>query len=190
MINPITDKVRHSKNYIGAYAPRHSLPSREETVEYFATQNIPNLHCDALPADAPCKQNTFPRWAHYIRTSWDHKFIISPEGNGIDCHRHYEALYLKSIPIIPNHPLMRLKFKNLPVVWTEDYRVDINGKEITLDYLRRQYNRWLDKQFDFKFILLSSYPPPLRAILNRRALYRTDREKWKEKYQRYVTGRK
>ena len=29
-----------------------------------------------------------------------YKFIISPEGNGIDCHRHYEAILCGCIPII------------------------------------------------------------------------------------------
>lgn len=27
-------------------------------------------------------------------------FVVSPNGNGIDCHKHWEALYLKAIPIV------------------------------------------------------------------------------------------
>tara|TARA_B100001250_G_scaffold99127_2_gene83284 strand:+ start:5673 stop:6692 length:1020 start_codon:yes stop_codon:yes gene_type:complete len=33
-----------------------------------------------------------------------HKFILSPQGKGIDTHRFWEALYLGSVPIIEDHP--------------------------------------------------------------------------------------
>ena len=35
----------------------------------------------------------------YFNSLKNYKFIISPEGNGIDCHRHYEALLSGCIPI-------------------------------------------------------------------------------------------
>ena len=34
---------------------------------------------------------------------FNHKFILSPEGRGVDTHRFWEAIYLGSIPIIENH---------------------------------------------------------------------------------------
>lgn len=30
----------------------------------------------------------------------DHKFILSPPGNGLDCYRNYEAMYLGSFPLL------------------------------------------------------------------------------------------
>jgi hypothetical protein len=27
-------------------------------------------------------------------------FVVSPNGNGVDCHKTWEALYLKTIPIV------------------------------------------------------------------------------------------
>jgi hypothetical protein len=36
----------------------------------------------------------------YLRELSKSYFVISPEGNGIDCHKIWEALYLKTIPII------------------------------------------------------------------------------------------
>ena len=36
----------------------------------------------------------------YLETLSKHKFVASPEGNGIDCHRTWEAMYLGVIPIV------------------------------------------------------------------------------------------
>jgi hypothetical protein len=51
-----------------------------------------------------------------------YKFIISPHGNGIDCHRTWEALVLGCIPIMKSSPLNPM-FEGLPVLivneWSE-----------------------------------------------------------------------
>ena len=51
-----------------------------------------------------------------------YKFIISPHGNGIDCHRTWEALVLGCIPIMKSSPLDPM-FEGLPVLivneWSE-----------------------------------------------------------------------
>lgn len=41
--------------------------------------------------------------SEFIRDIFCHKFILSPEGRGIDTHRFWEAVYLGSIPIIEKH---------------------------------------------------------------------------------------
>jgi hypothetical protein len=66
------------------------------------------------------------------------KFVISPEGNGIDCHRHYEALLAGAIPVMEKNPLTEEKYKDLPVLWTTDY------SEITREYLEQKYNEMID----------------------------------------------
>ena len=38
----------------------------------------------------------------YIKNISKSYFVISPDGNGVDCHRHWEALYVKTIPIVTN----------------------------------------------------------------------------------------
>jgi len=79
------------------------------------------------------------------------KFVISPEGNGIDCHRHYEALLAGCIPIMEKNLLTEEKYKGCPVVWTTDY------SEITNEYLEKLYPKMLDSEYDFSKLLLSSY---------------------------------
>lgn len=36
----------------------------------------------------------------YLDSLSDYAFVVSPEGNGVDCHRTWEALYLGVIPIV------------------------------------------------------------------------------------------
>ena len=36
----------------------------------------------------------------YLREVARSYFVISPDGNGIDCHKNWEALYLDSIPVV------------------------------------------------------------------------------------------
>lgn len=46
-------------------------------------------------------------------------FWLSPRGNGLDCHRTWEAFYLDIIPIVWNNSLTVL-YENLPVVIIND----------------------------------------------------------------------
>ena len=87
----------------------------------------------------------------YYNTLPSYKFVISPEGNGIDCHRHYEALLAGCIPIMEKNPLTEAKYKGCPVLWTVDY------SEINRQYLERIYQHMLYKEYDFSPLFLSYY---------------------------------
>ena len=80
-----------------------------------------------------------------------YKFVISPEGNGIDCHRHYEALMAGCIPIMEDNPLIREKYKGLPILFTKDY------SEVTSGYLEQCYKEMLDQTYDFSRLFMSYY---------------------------------
>lgn len=92
----------------------------------------------------------------YFESLPNYKFIISPEGNGIDCHRHYEALMAGCIPIIEDNELIKEKYKGCPILYTKDY------SEITKDYLEEKYNEMIDKEYDFSRLLLSSFDEETR----------------------------
>ena len=87
----------------------------------------------------------------YFNDLPSYKFVISPEGNGIDCHRHYEALMAGCIPIIEDNPLVREKYRGCPILFTKDY------SEINEFYLEQCYNNMIDRTYDFSRLLLSSY---------------------------------
>ena len=74
-------------------------------------------------------------------------FIISPPGNGIDCHRIWECLYLKSVPILKlvgKHKHAFSQFTHLPILFVDDW------KEVTIDFLRSKIQDYID--FDFNSI--------------------------------------
>jgi hypothetical protein len=47
-------------------------------------------------------------------------FSISPNGNGIDCHKTWESLYLKTIPIVTKS-INSLQYKELPIIIIDDW---------------------------------------------------------------------
>lgn len=64
-------------------------------------------------------------------------FVASPEGNGIDCHRTWEALYSGCIPIVLDSLVTR-RYKDLgiPVWLIQDYR---DLRRLSENDLRAQY---------------------------------------------------
>jgi hypothetical protein len=68
-----------------------------------------------------------------------YKYCVCPEGNGLDTHRTWECLYLKTIPIMLKSNFSLLLENNLPIVLLN------NWKELNLDVLIRNYENYLKK---------------------------------------------
>jgi hypothetical protein len=56
-------------------------------------------------------------WKNMIK----YKYVVSPHGNGLDCHRTWEALALGCIPIVKTSPLDPM-FEGLPVLIVNDWK--------------------------------------------------------------------
>ena len=95
----------------------------------------------------------------YFQDLPSYKFVVSPEGNGVDCHRHYEALMAGCIPIIERNPVVEAKYAGCPVLWTDDY------SEITAEYLDRVYSEMLNKVYDFSRLHIGFYDFATRCRL-------------------------
>lgn len=61
----------------------------------------------------------------YRRSLAGYRFVASPPGNGVDCHRTWEALYLGVVPIVKRSALYD-GFPGLPVLLVDDWR-EISG---------------------------------------------------------------
>ena len=109
--------------------------------------------------------NTFISYQEYFISLPKYKFVISPEGNGIDCHRHYEAIIAGCIPIIEDNPLIREKYMGLPVLYTKDY------SEITKEYLMSIYDTMINTSYDFSKIFLNYYSPYEIALIKEQSDY-------------------
>ena len=50
-----------------------------------------------------------------------HKFVLCPRGNAIDCHRNWEVLYMKRVPVMKRDPYLEELFKDYPVLFVDKY---------------------------------------------------------------------
>ncbi len=67
-----------------------------------------------------------------------HMFVASPAGNGLDCHRTWEAMYFKVIPIVEDNYMYRyFKKLGLPLYIIEDWEA---LRRLSTDELRNIYN--------------------------------------------------
>lgn len=66
------------------------------------------------------------------------KFMICPRGNAIDCHRNWEVLYMRRVPIMKRHPYLEELYKNFPVLFVDNYEEVTKELLIENDYLFQQ----------------------------------------------------
>jgi len=64
-------------------------------------------------------------YPEYCRMIQAHKFMICPEGNAVDCHRNWEVLLLKRVPIMKKNLYLQECYKDYPILWVDDY-ADVN----------------------------------------------------------------
>ena len=81
----------------------------------------------------------------YISRLARSKFVMSPEGNGSDCHRTWEAAVMGAIPIVTSGPLARL-FDGMPVMIVESWDA------LTVEGMRRYYDD-VSSRGDFRKLL-------------------------------------
>jgi len=51
----------------------------------------------------------------------DSKFMICPVGNAIDCHRNWEVLYMRRVPVMIRDRYLEKLFENYPVLFVDKY---------------------------------------------------------------------
>jgi len=110
-------------------------------------------------------QNMFEQHSTYITRLKDYKYVISPEGNGIDTHRHYEALMMGCIPIVEYNEHIKEKYGPLPILYTKDY------SEINPSALEAKYSEMLDKVYDFSRLFLDYYDKDTQAQIKANSNY-------------------
>jgi len=83
----------------------------------------------------------------YLEELASHKFCIVPPGNGLDCHRTWECLYLGVIPIVFDC-IMNQQFSHLPILIVD------NWNEVTEDYLNSKYSQIWCKEYPMDYLNL------------------------------------
>ena len=78
-------------------------------------------------------------------------FVICPEGNGIDTHRVWEALYLRSIPIIQKNQISNFLIKaNLPIMILNNWSDLSKLNEIDLLKIYRSKKKLFSNKYLFQ----------------------------------------
>jgi hypothetical protein len=99
-----------------------------------------------------------PRTKNWKLTS-QYAFVLSPFGNGMDCHRTWEALCLGCIPIVraPNFSKM---FEDLPVLSVRDWR------EVSRELLDKTINDFKNRNFNYEKLKLDFWVNKINSYKN------------------------
>jgi len=105
----------------------HTNTERKNIMQYFLNNGF-------------TKNESLP-WNQYIEDLSHYKFALSPFGNGVDCHRIWECLYLNVIPIVIYNNSMK-HFTDLPILFVR-YLDEINPV-----FLEKTYDKYFkNKKF-------------------------------------------
>lgn len=96
-------------------------------------------------------------FAEYIQDVYNHSFVLAPDGNGIDTHRVWEALYLGSIPIVQRSYLTEHFSQSLSMLIVD------NPEELTEDYLKEKLEYFKTQKYNFDALKLNYWK---KIILN------------------------
>jgi hypothetical protein len=100
------------------------------------------------------------------KQSWknqsEYAFIVSPFGNGLDCHRTWEALVLGCIVIVKKSPLDPL-YEGLPVLIVEEWT------DITKELLEKTIQVFCSESFDYSPLTLDYWKKTIDSSLSKLA---------------------
>ncbi len=97
-------------------------------------------------------------YAEYLKGVHSHQYVVSPQGNGVDCHRHWEAMYLGAIPIIKRDTAL-FCFEDYPVLWVDDW------PDATKRVLGEGYDELLSRPFDYRKLYLGYWKERFKESL-------------------------
>jgi len=130
-------KFEHRKNKIYSFFHLNVNPKegREHTKDRLNAKHY--LNFNPLNIYQKNQMNRNDTWKEMVKYKW----IASPHGNGLDCHRTYEAIALGCIPIVKTSTLDYL-YSDMPVIICKDWN------ELTNDFLNNKTKETLTKSKD------------------------------------------
>jgi hypothetical protein len=77
----------------------------------------------------------YEKYRDFLDEIREHKFMICPQGHGIDCHRNWESLYMRRVPVMKDHPYFRRLMKGFPVLFVGKWEEITEELLIASDHL-------------------------------------------------------
>jgi hypothetical protein len=84
-------------------------------------------------------------FADYLDNLYNHPFIVCPQGNGMDTHRFWEALYMGTIPIVKKD-LNNWFYTDLPALFVDEW------EQCTKSFLFNEWERIRETKFDLSML--------------------------------------
>ena len=135
------------------------LPKIYSNFHFFTHSKFGNDRVDAIaniPKDLihyePEHVDRIVSWKNQIK----YTFVASPHGNGLDCHRTWEALCLNCIVIVKTSPLDDL-YKDLPVLIVPEW------SSITESLLLETIETFKNIEFSYEKLTLSYWMNLIRT---------------------------
>ena len=119
-MNPQDNRIGSIEQYM------NNLPSNPSKLLYVSHNEssnkerigIKDIFYDKEWAEVNRQRAPYSVFLHNLANS---KFMICPKGNGIDCHRNWEVLYMRRVPIMTRDPYLEVLFENYPVLFVDKY---------------------------------------------------------------------
>lgn len=92
---------------------------RNKDREYLV--NFEGLDFVTTRFDKDSKYFPYEKYGEFLRELQDHKFMICPEGHGMDCHRNWESLYLRRVPVMKKSPYFTRLMDGFPILFVDDW---------------------------------------------------------------------
>lgn len=130
-----TDDTKSYQVYANFHFTRDRYNDRKSCIEGILKQKHLNVCFERFPI--PRKQ------------VWDKHgsimFELSPLGQGLDCHRTWEALILRTIPIVRKSPIHHL-FDDMPVIQVDDWDspVPLDSPHLKRNEQKLELQYWID----------------------------------------------
>ncbi len=128
MLNPAE---KETLLYINFKPDNH--PERARALNYFADKSFCSI-------DKPCSSQEF------LERVSRAKYVLCPQGNGLDTHRVWETLLLGSIPILKHNELDPL-YSDLPILFVNDW------SEVSEELLQRRYAELKNGSYNFEKLM-------------------------------------
>ena len=96
---------------------------------------------------------------HYALQLASHKFVLCPDGNGLDTHRTWEALYLGAYPVVQRHVFTEYFAVRLPILVVDSW------SQITHDLLNYTYSIFSKLEWNWELLTMSYWERVMRSYL-------------------------
>lgn len=114
--------------------------------------NFQGLSWTTCRFDKDSKYFPYDRYKDFLNELREHKFMVCPQGHGMDCHRNWESLYMRRVPVMREHPYFRKLMQGFPVLFVENW-ADVTDKLLEdNEHLYQEAQDMSLKKLDLKVI--------------------------------------